>query len=395
MRKTALTLFAAAFLISCGQPTPPAPEPVAPPPTAKVPEWITALRNGGTSNHVAIAEVEKWLGENLPKGEATQQEVAAVLGRPEKQVNAWVKMSRNNLDRPKRDNEELWQYTLVENSGTGTYLVMQFDPEKHVLLDCTFSYWICGFCPHVFAFDGGWRLEGKMLPGAVGADRAGVDTLLLPRLQPVDGRLRVRLSNLAPETDHITQAQLAAILLGEGEELDIAHTGQPVVWRAQKELPVDFVQTATVLIQDGAGSDVVVLEVRNTHAFETAMRAKYLHGKNETSSTAFEVRFDEGEAIKVKPVGTKFLRRIVLPLPPGTRQITLRAANNFWQTRRLWLGKQRKLSAIHWQSSANPKTLRLEIHQHAELEFPGASEGRFGYALRLRGWYELEAADSK
>ncbi len=384
-----IILLAIAGTIGCGKPAP-----VEEPRAEKEPPWVTALREGSTSNTVAIAEVKAWLEKNLPEGKATQQDVAAALGRPEKNVNSWVQMSRINLDRPKRDNEELWQYTLVENSGTGTYLVMQFDPEKQILLDCTFSYWICGFCPHVFAFDGGWRLEGKMLAGCVGAERAGTDTMLLPRLQARDGRLRVRLSNLAPETDYVSHAQLAAVPLKEGEELDISETGQPIVWCAQKELPVDFSQTDEISlpVNPNSDSDVLVLEVRNTLAFETEMRSVFLDGKKETAQTTLEVSFDGEKKVEVQPVGTKFLRRIVFAIPSATRKITLRAPNKFWHTRRLWLGQQNKKPAIYWQSPTQPKPLRLNLNEHAVLNFPAPIDGRFAFALRLRGYYEFDVA---
>lgn len=272
-------------------------------PTPPIEPWIKALRQGSKTNSVKIKKVEAWLTKNLPKGKATQQDVAAALGRPEKGVNEWVETSRLNLDRPQRDNVELWQYTLVEDSATGTYLVMHFDRGSHTLTDWEFSSWICGFCPHVFAFDGRWRLEGKMLAGCVGAERAGTDTLLLPRLQPRDGRLRVRLSNLAPETDHVSHAQLAAVPLAEGEELDITHAGNPTVWHAQQELPVDFSQTAEVAlpVNPNSGSDVLVLEVRNTRAFETEMRGVFLDGKKETAQTTLEVSFDGGKKSTSNP----------------------------------------------------------------------------------------------
>ena len=56
-----IILLAIAGTIGCGKPAP-----VEEPRAEKEPPWVTALREGSTSNTVAIAEVKAWLEKNLP-----------------------------------------------------------------------------------------------------------------------------------------------------------------------------------------------------------------------------------------------------------------------------------------------------------------------------------------
>jgi len=253
----------------------------------------------------------------------------------------------------------------------------------------------------VFAFDGRWRLEGKMLAGCVGELRTGTDTLLLPRLTDRGGSLFVRLANLAPETDYVTHASLAAVPLSGDEELDISVTGGLVAWRPQREIPValppavDGESVATVNLAPEAGSEIIVLEVRNTFAFETEMKRFFLEGMQPNHRPDLTVEFGNGRTEVIQPVGTKFLRRVVVAMPKPSDHVTLRAEGGFWYTRRLWLGTCRPCDAqIVWQKPLNSYSKRLSPMQQTELEFPGRSHEvgairRYGYALRLRGYYDF------
>ncbi len=110
-------------------------------------------------------------------------------------------------------------------------VVFDFDPETGILQDWQISDWICGYCPHVLASDGEWRLEGKMLAGRVGATREGPDTLLLPRLVPRGQALRIRLANWAPEMEYIDQVQLGVVPCDWGWDVDMDCEGEPYVWK--------------------------------------------------------------------------------------------------------------------------------------------------------------------
>jgi hypothetical protein len=346
---------------------------------------------------------EKWLRQTLVPGRTTQNEVIAIFGR------GYI-----DLDRPARDSITSIEYDLrkLRVRGGGRYLVLDFTPGRRLLRWYDPAHLsICGFCPHVFADDGRWRLEGKALAGCVGAEREGTDTLLLPRLTARDGRLRVRLVNLAPEVEYIDHAALGCVPLSPGEEMDTDRTGRPFAWAPTREVPLPPLGDAVPLGGPGEGR-VLVLEVRNTSAFEAVMRAHLLEGAP-APPASLKAEFDDGSVQAVQPVGTKFLRRGVLTVPRQARGVRLRCTGALWQVPRLWVGRGRDAEAAAvWlaaESASGPagpvapllreqdgRRLRLAPTQAAELTFraPGAAEGaaRWGYVLRTSGYYEFQAA---
>jgi len=292
--------------------------------------------------------------------------------------------------------------------------VLHFDAKTDLLIDSGLSMVICGYCPHVFAYGDRWRLEGKMLAGCVGEMRKGTDILVLPRLEARAGRVLVKLSNLAPEIDYVTRASLAGVGLDGREQLDVSVSGGLVVWRSREEIPlalppaVNGASELTVKVDPAAGSDVVVLEVRNTSAFEAEMRQVFLAGKREDRKTTLRVGLSGGESVDIHPVDTKFLRRVVVPLPERTAGITLKAPGDFWFTRRLWIGKQAdRKRAVIWRRPVDAKAIRLAPMEDAVLAFPAGRERekrekrgkrgkrgkdsakRVGYALRIQGYYDF------
>jgi len=351
---------------------------------------LIALRRGDKTqaNRLVWKHVDslrKWLSKAVVKGRTTRDDVVGLLG-PHLQ----------DLDRPERDAVVTQQYFLGSDTA---------------------SQAICGFCPHVFVDDGRWRLEGKLLAGCIGAEQEGTDTILLPRLVQRDGRVQVKVSNLAPEIEFLDQVQLGSVPLQEGEQLDVGHDGRPFAWRPERELNVAFEPVAglsaeyPVELPRRSANGVVVLELRNTSAFETAMR-EFIFGKRPgPASVDIRIRFAGGAAIRINPVGTKFLRRIVVPVPAGAGQITLRVHPEMWLVRRMWVGTGRSVdSAMRWQSpntargplpdaatlisSVDQRRLVLEPMQQVELGFlsPGSNPEptRLGYVLRITGYYEFQ-----
>jgi len=47
----------------------------------------------------------------------------------------------------------------------------------------------------------------------------------------------------------------------------------------------------------------------------------------------------DGGCQELLPVGTKFLRRIVVPVSPTARALQIRAPHDMWLVRRAWLGQ--------------------------------------------------------
>ena len=110
---------------------------------------------------------ERWLRQTFVPGRTTQDEVIGIFGR------GYI-----DLDRPVRDGVISFEYDLRKLGvrGLGWYLVFDFTPGRRLLRWYDpMHLGICGFCPHVFADDGRWRLEGKALAGCVGAGREGTD----------------------------------------------------------------------------------------------------------------------------------------------------------------------------------------------------------------------------
>jgi hypothetical protein len=406
-------LFAVALICSLPGCFPPAAEEVSPEPRpkvaatpAKIKPILAALKRG---DHIGAlepflalrqGEFDHWLNGALKKGKATRQDIIRVFGPHFK-----------NLDRPKRDQVVTLQYELGDWGHTVS-LVFHFDATG-TLSNWSISQAICGFCPHVFAHDGRWRLEGKLLAGCVGRQREGFDTLLLPRARICNGQLRIKFANLAPEVEYIDQVQLGCLPLSDGEELDVGQDGSPFVWRAGRQVAVELrpanpgQEEACWKLDTTAGERVVVLEAFNTSLFEMVMRRWLLQGTSEPVA-GLRVQFDQGTDIEVRPVGTKFLRRIVLPVPAGAQSVRLRAPADLWFVRRLWMGTGRRVEkTIVWHfpstaraptpdarfllSQADGQRLHLGPGQEAEVVFtpqPVARE-RGGFVLRMKGYYEF------
>jgi hypothetical protein len=159
-----------------------------------------------------------------------------------------------------------------------------------------------------------------------------------------------------------------------------------------------------------AEARVLVLEVRNTAAFEAAMRQALFGPVERLPAAALQVEVGEAAPREVRPVGTKFLRRVVLPLPPGNGSVRFSAPRDWWLLRRLWVGRVRDMAeGVVWQPpssvrgptpdalrlllAADRQGVRLEPFQEMELEFPepGPAGGatRWGYVVRMSGYYEF------
>jgi len=418
------TLFAALALISCASEEPPRAEPVAsnqkgnqrdglrriPRVPAKLKPALIALRRGDAvqANELLWTHtdvLENWLSKVLVKGRTTQDDIVTLLG-PHLQ----------DLDRPQRDAVVTQQYYLG-GSAAFTTLVFDFDARTGLLSDWSTSQAICGFCPHVFADDGRWRLEGKLLAGRIGFEQEGTDTILLPRLAERDGRVRVKLSNLAPEIEFLDRVQLGVVPLQESEELDICHDGRPFVWHARRELNVAFEQVVgsyaeyAVDLPHRSANDVAVLEVRNTSAFETAMRESIFGKRQRPASAEMQIQFAGGASVGIDPIGTKFLRRIVVPVSADSKRFTLRVNPKMWLVRRMWIGTGRSVdSAIRWQSpitargpvasalrlisKTDQRRLTLKPMQQVEVDFfsskLNSESALLGFALRMTGYYEFQ-----
>lgn len=154
----------------------------------------------------------------------------------------------------------------------------------------------------------------------------------------------------------------------------------------------------------------MVIEVRNTSAFESAMRALVLR-EQEPRGGAFAVQFNEGPPVTIRPVGTKFLRRIVVPVPSGTRTVHFHGLTDWWLLRRLWIGEGRP-AEISWQppseasgteqdatgllAHADGERLRLGPMEEIDLSFRAEHDAGAGprrrYLLRMTGYYEFQLA---
>jgi hypothetical protein len=386
--------------------------------TVEVLPVLLALReHNPDATHAVLVELGKrhpgslvfqqWLATVLVQGRTTQQEVILLFGPP-----------HLSLDRPPRDGLITVEYEL--GGKPKLWLVLDFDARTGVL-----QYWeiddggVCGFCPHVFVFDGQWRLEGKQLAGCVGLRQEGLDTLLLPRLLVRAGRLRLKVSNLAPEVEYLDQVQLGAVPLRDAEELDVGSDGDPVVWRPLQEIPARTQpgpQGQDELKADlgtSVNARVLVLEARNTSEFKTAVRESLSGQPPGPAATALHLQLGDGPVWDLRAVGTKFLRRIVVPVPQGSGSVRLEARRGWWQVTRLWVGQSRAVEpGILWRTasavdgpvtdacrllrSVDQQRVRLEPGQELELTFPASEPAqvatRWGYVVRMTGYYEFLSA---
>jgi hypothetical protein len=152
---------------------------------------------------------------------------------------------------------------------------------------------------------------------------------------------------------------------------------------------------------------VIVLEVRNTGEFERAMRKVVFKNQAPWPRAGMALRFDDGGCQELAPVGTKFLRRVVVPVPAAARTLQLSAPEDMWLVRRAWLGQGGVAQNVAWVSATdaighevlgplrdrNAPRLVLAPMQEVDLSFSGpaelASKLHHRFVLRLCGYYEL------
>jgi hypothetical protein len=365
---------------------------------------LRAAWDSGKAVDEAWQRFEGWMAGNVVRERTTEADIVLYFGR-----------DFHSLDRPPRDGIRTIEYHLYGNNWTfDSYINFDIDSRSGILQDWDTLYAICGFCPHVLADDGRWRLEGKMLAGRLGRNREGPDTLLLPRLVPRDRRLVVRLANWAPETEYIDQVRLGVVPCEPGCEVDMDEEGRPYVWKelraAELEaLPQDGGDGWALSVDGPAAGRVIVLEGRNTGEFEAAMRKAVFRPGATWPPASLALAFDNGGGHELLPVGTKFLRRIVVPVPPEARTLRISAPAGMWLVRRAWLGHGHEAPDVTWLSATEasgveadaPGLLRdrdeqrlvLAPMQEVDLCFTApeaTSEGRrHQFVLRMCGYYEL------
>jgi hypothetical protein len=367
---------------------------------------LAELRDPKSDNswHSAWEAFEAWMANNVVRGRTTKAEVLLCFGR-----------EPLDLDRPERDEVRTITYCLYGNWQIGGYLVFDFDPPTTILQDWHTYSAVCGFCPHILAHDGRWRLEGKMLAGRIGLSREGSDTLLLPRLVPQNRRFRIRLANWAPETEYLDQVQLGMVPCKPDCEVDMDGEGKIYVWKEARKLQIETIREEsgryewTVSVGEPEVGRVVVLELRNTGEFETAMRKAVFTPGAQWPSANFCLAFDDGSRQELQPVGTKFLRRIVVPVPAEARTLRISAPGNMWFLRRAWLGHGQMAQGVTWLSATDTTGLKADAlrllrdrdedrlvltpMQEVDLGFmapmtdPEKAHHRF--VLRIWGYYEF------
>jgi hypothetical protein len=347
-----------------------------------------------------------WMARNVVRGQTTRA-----------QVLTWFGTEHRDLDRPERDEVQTITYTLFGDWSDGSYLVFDFDPRTGILQDWHTYNAICGFCPHVEAYDGRWRLEGKMLAGRIDPSREGPDTLLLPRLVLHDRKLRICLANWAPETEYLDQVQLGMVPCQRDCEVDVDGDGQIYVWKEACKIEMEP-------LREGNGSDewalalgepvsgrALVLEARNTGEFETAMCRAVFTPCATWPSAELNLHFDDGTRQQLQPVGTKFLRRIVVAVPPSAQTVKIGAPGSMWLVRRAWLGQGRLAQDVTWLSASQASgdeadALRLlrardrhrlvlrpgqEVYLGFVAPLTGAEHSHHRFVLRMWGYYEFLA----
>jgi hypothetical protein len=351
-----------------------------------------------------LERFEKWMAKNVVRGQTTAADIFASFGK-----------DNRDLDRPTRDGIRTISYFLYGDAYNGGNVVFEFDFRTGILRDWQTSSWVCGYCPHILANDGRWRLEGKMLAGRIGAHREGPDTLLLLRLVPQNERLHVRVANWAPEMEYLDHLQLGVVPCEPGCEVDTDAQGQPYVWKELRPLNIGSPSLEgdrdgwMVSVGKPMVGRVIVIEARNTGDFEKAMRKAVLRPGTPWPPAELTLRFDNGIGRKLLPVGTKFLRRIVVPIPSEAHTLRINALSKMWFVPRTWLGQGQVAKHVAWLSATDARglgadtlgllrnrdahRLTLAPMQEVDLSFIAPRQASKGqpcrFVLRMWGYYEL------
>lgn len=287
---------------------------------------------------------------------------------------------------------------LQKRTGDGTNgsaIVYYFDSETKLLIDSHRSFWFCGFCPHILVRQTAWQLQGKMLAGCIGKERRGPDAMVLRGLESLGGTLDIRLANWAPEVEHLDDIALGIVPLRDGEDIELDRERKP--WLVtQSRLTVPFHlgsrRGKDTWIMDRESSkvgNVLILELRNTGDFEAAMRDAVFNNRPWPDAD-LTVRFDTGETIILPPVGTKFPRRIAIPIPAASSNIILTGPAARWHIRRAWLAHGAPACDVVW-IPAPMRPAALQPLDQVDLTFaiPPAVQGRAGAILRMTGHYDF------
>jgi hypothetical protein len=154
---------------------------------------------------------------------------------------------------------------------------------------------------------------------------------------------------------------------------------------------------------------VIVLEARNTAEFERTMRKVVFNSQAPWPRASLALGFDDGGCQELLPVGTKFLRHIVVPVPPHARTLQISGPKDMWLVRRAWLGQGRLAQNVVWLSATNASGHEVDVlgllrdrdeprlvlapMQAVDLVFtaPAAisDNQHHRFVLRLCGYYEL------
>ena len=243
--------------------------------------------------------------------------------------------------------------------------------------------------------------------------RAGY--LAVAALVRTDQSLRIRLANWAPEMEYIDQVRLGVVPCDSGLEVDMDGEGQPYVWKETHRVELEPARHDAgcdgwmLSVGDPEAGRVIVLEARNTGEFERAMRKFVFKSDAVWPCASLDLGFDNGGCQELLPVGTKFLRRIVVPVPPDARTLRISAPHDVWLVRRAWLGLGHVAQNVAWLSATERSGHEVDVlglvrerdearlvlapMQEVDLGFiaPAAvsDDSHYKFALRLCGYYEL------
>lgn len=335
------------------------------------------------SQDVPLVIFEKFLKSRWTEKETTLSETVELLGKP-----------HLDLDRPKQDQVKAVQWGLNGPPGGLDVVTLHadFEPKPpHQLVKYGLGRAICGFCPHILSLDESdqWRLEGKMLAGRIGQEKIGSDILILPRLGSGE-EISVQIANIAPETEFISQVEIAKVSLADGEQLDVSNESQLTAWRPLFEKPLIDNPGKRIPIEDECR--LLVFEIRNNSDFEMAMREHYLDGKPEPELLNLTLNFGTSTPISIEPVGTKFLKRVLVFVPPNSSSIQIANPLKYWDVRRVWGGVPAdKQPDIQWISPRNRESLILPPNTARTYIFDNLSDSssNVSFAIRARGYYEF------